>query len=91
MKSQGLQLTETSDRLKTGFNISSEGLNYYGIKDYNNNISVLCFYGADSDKDLVNSIDKVSKMLATENLYLVDGYTEKSWTRKKHQRLFYTK
>lgn len=68
----GITITGNSGQIKHGFSISSEGLHYYGIKDENNHVSVLCFYGADTDQDLVKSIDKVSKLLATEKLYLVD-------------------
>ena len=71
-KIAGITVNGNNGQVRNGFSISSQGLNYYGIEDENNNISVLCFYGADTDKDLVNSIDKVSKILATENLYLVN-------------------
>lgn len=68
----GITVNGNNGQVKNGFSIFSQGLNYYGIRDDNNNVSVLCFYGADSGDDLVKSIDKVSKLLATENLYLVD-------------------
>jgi hypothetical protein len=68
----GITVNGNGGQVKNGFSISSEGLNYYGIKDDNNNVSVLCFYGADTDRDLAKSTDKISKLLATENLYLVD-------------------
>ncbi len=55
----GITVNGNGGQVKNGFSISSEGLSYYGINDDNNNVSVLCFYGADTDKDLVKSINKV--------------------------------
>ena len=48
------------------------GMNYYGLKDNKNNVTVFCLYGADSDEALAKSVDRVSKFLGTENLFLVD-------------------
>jgi hypothetical protein len=77
-----------SGQVRNGFSISSQGLNYYGVKGDNNNVTVLCFYGADTDKDLVNSIDKVSRMLSTENLYLVDWIHRKIVDEKNVENFF---
>jgi hypothetical protein len=68
----GITVNGNSGQVKNGFSISSQGINYYGVKDDKDNVSVLCFHSAGTDKDLINSIDKVSKFLAMENLYLVD-------------------
>ena len=84
----GITVNGNSGQVRNGFSISSQGLNYYGIKDDNNNISVLCFYGADTDKDLANSIDKVSRLLSTENLYLVDWIHRKIVDEKNIKGFF---
>ena len=84
----GITVNGNNGQVTNGFSISSEGLNYYGVKDNSNNVSVLCFYGADTDKDLVKSIDKVSKLLATENLYLVDWIHRKVVDEKNIKDFF---
>jgi hypothetical protein len=84
----GISVNGNGGQVKNGFSISSEGLSYYGVKDDNNNVSVLCFYGADTDKDLVRSIAKVSKLLATEKLYLVDWIHRKVVDEKNIKDFF---
>jgi len=73
----GITVNGNGGQIKNGFSISSKGLNYYGLRDDTNNVSILCFYGADTDEDLAKSIDNVSRLLATEHLYLVD------WVHRK--------
>lgn len=68
----GITVNGNNGQVQNGFSMSSKGLNYYGVKDNSNNVSVLCFYGADTEKDLVKSTDKLAKFLEQENLYLVD-------------------
>ncbi len=84
----GITVNGNNGQIKNGFSISSEGLNYYGVKDKNNNVSVLCFYGADTDNDLVKSIDKISKLLAIEKLYLVDWINRKVVDEKNIKDFF---
>ena len=84
----GITVNGNSGQVKNGFSISSEGLNYYGVKDDNNNVFALCFYGADTEKDLVKSIGKVSKLLATEKLYLVDWIHRKVVDEKNIKDFF---
>jgi len=71
-KIAGLTVNLNNGQVKNGFSISSQGLYYYGVKDDEDNVSVLCFYGADTNNDFLKSFDKISRLLATENLYLVD-------------------
>jgi hypothetical protein len=68
----GISITGNNGQVKNGFSLSSNGMNYYGLKDDRNNVSVFCLYGAQSNEALQKSIDRVSKFLATEKLYLVD-------------------
>jgi hypothetical protein len=68
----GISITGNDGQVRNGFSLSSNGMNYYGLKDDKNNVSVFCLYGAQSNEALQKSIDRVSKFLATEKLYLVD-------------------
>jgi len=87
-KIAGITINGNSGQVRNGFSIFSQGLNYYGVKDDNNKVFVLCFYGADADKDLVNSIGRVSKLLSTENLYLVDWIHRKIVDEKNIKDVF---
>lgn len=87
----GINVNGNNGQVKNGFSVTSQGLNYYGIKDENKNVVVLCFYGTDSDKDLVKSIDKISTFLATEKLYLVDWIHRKIIDEKTIKDFFKTK
>ncbi|MBN8861053.1 MAG: hypothetical protein J0H29_21860 [Sphingobacteriales bacterium] len=71
-KLAGININGNVGQVKNGFSISSQGFNYYGIKDENNVVSVLCFYIADTDVGSEISVDKISKFLKAENLYIVD-------------------
>jgi hypothetical protein len=73
----GISITGNDGQVKDGFFLSSNGMNYYGLKDDKNNVSVFCLYGAQSDEALQKSIDKVSKFLAIEKLYLLDWIPRK--------------
>lgn len=68
---QGLGLENNPGQVKGGFYFSIDGVNYYGLVD-NNVVKTFCIYSADSDQALKTSADKLSKLLETEKLYLVD-------------------
>lgn len=84
----GITVNGNNGQVKNGFSLSSKGLNYYGLKDDKGTVTTFCFYGADTDKNLVKSIDKVSKFLATENLYLVDWIHRKIVDEKNIKDFF---
>lgn len=71
IKMQGLRLENNPGQVKGGFYFSIDGVNYYGLVD-NNIVKTFCIYSADSDQELKSSTDKLSILLKTENLYLVD-------------------
>lgn len=71
IKMQGLGLENNPGQVKGGFYFSVNGVNYYGLAD-NNIVKTFCIYSADSDESLKSSVDNLSKLLATEKLYLVD-------------------
>jgi hypothetical protein len=84
----GITINGNLGQVKNGFSLNSNGLHFYGVKDDHGMVVTFCFYGADSDKDLVNSIDKVSKFLATENLYLVNWINRKIVNEKNVRDFF---
>ena len=84
----GVTVNGNNGQVKNGFSLSAKGLNYYGVMDDKGNVVAFCFYGADTDKDLINSIDKVSKFLTTENLYLVDWIHRKIVDEKNIKDFF---
>ena len=70
-KQSGLAILNNSGRVKNGFSLVCNGVEYYGLKDNKNNVTTFCISGAESDKDLDNGIKKLSKFLKSENLFLV--------------------
>lgn len=68
----GISISGNVGQVKDGFSLSSDGMNYYGLKDDRNNVSVFCVYGAQSNEAWKKSIDRISKFLEKENLFLVD-------------------
>ncbi len=62
--------------VENAFYIKIDGIEYYGQTE-NNKIVVLCLYNADSKEDLINSIVKLTNLLISENLLLVD------WMRRR--------
>jgi len=88
VKLAGITINGNGGQVKNGFSISSMGFNYYGIKDENNVVSVLCFYVADTDEGSEISVDKISKFLKAENLYLVDWIHRKIIDEKNVKDFF---
>lgn len=68
----GLSLHNNPGQVKNGFSFSANGIDYYGQLDDTKKVKWFCIYSVDSQESMKASIDKLSKLLATENLYLVD-------------------
>jgi hypothetical protein len=68
----GVSLQNNSGQVRNGFSFSANGIDYYGQLDENKKIKWFCIYSAESQESLKSSIGRLSKLLATENLYLVD-------------------
>ncbi len=71
IKTKGLGLENNSGQVKGGFYFSVNGINYYGLLE-NNTVKAFCIYSADSEESLKSATTNLSKLLANENLYLVD-------------------
>ncbi|MFX0172795.1 MAG: hypothetical protein ACFE9L_12835 [Candidatus Hodarchaeota archaeon] len=71
-----LKFHDYSGVVKNAFYIKIEGLEYYGQTD-DDKIVVFCLYNADSREDLKNSIMKLTNLLNSEDLLLVD------WMRRR--------
>ena len=71
IKMQGLGLENNSGQVNGGFFFAINGVNYYGVT-VNNTVKTFCIYSASSNNDLKSAANNIAKLLATENLYLVD-------------------
>lgn len=69
---RGVSLHNNPGQVKNGFSFSVNGIDYYGQFDETKKVKWFCIYSADSQESLRSSIDKLSKLLASEKLYLVD-------------------
>ena len=86
-KLTGVSVRNYNGQIKNGFSITLGGVYYYGRLDDGNNIVTLCIYAAESDEDLQNSIERLSKFLGTKNLYLVDWEHRTVLDEKNTQQL----
>jgi len=57
------------------------------LKDKNANVTALCIYGAESDQDLSNSLEKISNLLKSENLLIVNWTHIKVFSESNIQEL----
>lgn len=68
----GVSLQNNPGQVINGFSFSANGIDYYGQLDGNNKVKWLCIYSDESKESLKSSIERLSKLLKSENLYLVD-------------------
>ncbi|MFX1256060.1 MAG: hypothetical protein ACFFCZ_30915 [Promethearchaeota archaeon] len=83
-----LKFKDYSGIVENAFYIKIEGIEYYGQIE-NNNIVVLCLYNADSKEDLKNAVTKLTNLLSSENLLLVDWMRRRVISNKEELENFF--
>lgn len=72
LKIKGVSLYNNPGQVRNGFSYTANGIDYYGLFDDNKNVKTFCIDALDNQESLKSSIEKLSKLLATEKLYLID-------------------